>query len=222
MKNKLHWLEAAVLAGPFLALAVLWNRLPPRFPVHWNLRGEIDRWSSNRFELCILPLTAFLIVGLLALLPRLDPKLRRSLRTSDRMYEVLRVLRVTFALFFALLFSFQMLAAFGYTVASGRLVLAGVLALLVVLGNYLGNLRPNYFVGIRTPWTLENPETWRATHRLGGRVICFGALILLLVQFFVPQNVFAILFISLVLLLVAWSVLYSWRHFRTHGAARET
>ena len=61
---------------------------------------------------------------------------------------------------------------------------SAVLLFFIILGNYLGNVRPNYFVGIRTPWTLENPETWRATHRLGGRLMFFGALILLLGQFF--------------------------------------
>ena len=93
-----------------------------------------------------------------------------------------------------------------------------ILVLLAIMGNYLGNLRPNYFVGIRTPWTLESAETWRATHRLGGRLMFFGALLLLAAEFFLSQSAFGYLFVTLILLLVAWSFLYSWHHFRTHGA----
>ena len=93
-----------------------------------------------------------------------------------------------------------------------------LLVFFVVLGNYLGNLRPNYFVGIRTPWTLENPETWRATHRLGGRLMFFGALILLVAQFFLSESVFGLLFVVSILSLAAWGFVYSWHHCRTHAA----
>jgi uncharacterized membrane protein len=89
------------------------------------------------------------------------------------------------------------------------------------LGNYLPNLRPNYFVGIRTPWTLEDAETWRATHRLGGKLMFFGSLLLLISEFFVSAGIFTFLFVSFILLLVLWSFLYSWHHFRTHGATHE-
>ena len=95
-----------------------------------------------------------------------------------------------------------------------------LLVFFVVMGNYLGNLRPNFFVGIRTPWTLENPETWRATHRLGGRLMFFGALILLVAQLFLSEAIFGLLFVSSILSLAAWGIAYSWHHCRTHVATR--
>src|SRR5438105_2222634 len=100
MKNKLNWLEAALLLAPFVVLAALWNKLPARFPMHWNFRGEIDRWSSNPIEIFILPLTAVAVIALLRVLPWLDPKLRRTLQENDRMHAVLQILRLTFLLFF--------------------------------------------------------------------------------------------------------------------------
>ena len=96
-------------------------------------------------------------------------------------------------------------------------MMSGLLLFFVVLGNYLGNLRPNYFIGIRTPWTLENPETWRATHRVGGRLMFFGALILLLLQFLLNERIFEWLFVASILALAAWGFVYSWHHCRTHG-----
>jgi uncharacterized membrane protein len=95
-----------------------------------------------------------------------------------------------------------------------------VLVFFVVVGNYLGNLRPNYFVGIRTPWTLEDPETWRATHRLGGRLMFFGGLILLLAQFVLSEGSCGLLFVGSILALAAWGFIYSWHHSRTHAAIR--
>lgn len=221
MKNKLNWLEAALLIAPFVVLAATWNKLPARFPAHWNASGEIDRWTSNRAEVLILPVIMLAVVALLHALPSFDPRLRKTLQSPDRMHTVLRVFSLVLAAFSAAIFALQMAIAFGYSVSAGRLVIGCTLVLLAVIGNYLGNLRPNYFAGIRTPWTLESPATWRATHRLGGRLICFGALLLLALQFVLSRAAFRILFVSSILLLVAWAFVYSWRHFQTHAASHE-
>ena len=218
MKNKVNWLEAALLLAPFFVIGAFWNKLPARIPVHWSLRGDVDRWASSKsIEIFFLPLIAVAMVALLRAVPRLDPKLRTMLQENGRMRAALQIMRLTFAAFFCALFSIQIATALGYTFASGRAILWCTLVLLAIMGNYLGNLRPNYFVGIRTPWTLENEATWRATHRLGGRLMFFGALLLLAAEFFLSQGAFGFLFVTLILLLVAWAFLYSWHHFRTHG-----
>jgi uncharacterized membrane protein len=221
LKNKVNWLEAALLFAPFLVIAAFWNKLPARIPIHWNLRGEIDRWASSKsIEIFVLPLIALALVALLRVLPWLDPKLRATLQENERMRAALQIMRLTFAAFFGALFSIQIATALGYTIASGRAVIWCTLVLFAIMGNYLGNLRPNYFVGIRTPWTLESAATWRATHRLGGRLMFFGAFLLLVAEFFLSQSTFGFLFVTLILLLVAWAFLYSWHHFRRHGATR--
>jgi uncharacterized membrane protein len=218
MKNKVSWLEAALLLAPFFVIGILWNKLPARIPVHWNLRGDVDRWASSKsIEIFALPLIAVALVALLRVLPRLDPKLRATLQENERMHAALQILRLTFAAFFCALFSVQIATALGYALAGGRAMIWCILVLFAIMGNYLGNLRPNYFVGIRTPWTLESEATWRATHRLGGRLMFFGALLLLAAEFFLSQSAFGFLFVTLILLLVAWAFLYSWHHFRTHG-----
>src|SRR5262249_49354304 len=79
-------------------------------------------------------------------------------------------------LFFDVIFAIQAGVALGYKIADARVIVWCILLLLAIPGNYLPNLRPNYFVGTRTPWTLENVETWRATHRLGGKLMFFGSL----------------------------------------------
>ena len=116
------------------------------------------------------------------------------------------------------MFCMQVAAALGHPVPAGRIVPTSTLLLLAVVGNYLSTLRPNYFAGIRTPWTLESPATWRATHRLGGRLTFYGSILLLLLQFFVSQSTFGILFITSAALLAVWAFWYSWHHFHTQGA----
>ena len=218
MKNKLNWLEALLLVAPLVAVAMLWNDLPARVPIHWNLRGEINGWASKPVALLAMPLINIALIALLHVLPRFDPKLQRSGGTHGRMERVLAIVRIALAAFFVAIFCMQIAATLGRPVPADRIVPTTVLLLLAVIGNYLSNLRPNYFVGIRTPWTLESPATWRATHRLGGYLTFYGALLLLVLQFFVRPSIFGILVPSAALLLAVWSVWYSWHHFRAQGA----
>ena len=217
MKNKLNWLEGALLAAPLIALLVLWNDLPARVPIHWNLRGEIDGWSSKPF-LLLLPLLSLGIIVLLHILPRFDPKLGRAAGGQGRMQSVLGILRFALVAFFGAIFWMQLAAALGHSVAAGRIVPTAILLLHATIGNYSSNLRPNYFIGLRTPWTLESPETWRATHRLGGRLMFFGSVLLLVLQFFLNESTFVFLFTASALLLAAWALWYSWHHFHSQGA----
>jgi uncharacterized membrane protein len=134
------------------------------------------------------------------------------------MQSVLGILRLALAAFFAAIFWMQAEAALGRPVAADRIVPTATLLLLAVIGNYSSNLRPNYFAGIRTPWTLESPATWRATHRLGGYITFYGSLVLLVLQFIVSPDTFGVLFGSSAVLLIVWAFWYSWHHFHTQDA----
>ena len=138
------------------------------------------------------------------------------------MNAVLPIFRVLFAGFFFVVFLLVLSVSLGASISVGRIAVSSILLLLAGIGNYLGNLRPNYFIGLRTPWTLESSETWRATHRLGGKLLFFGSSALLLAEFVVPERVFIFLFVGAALLLVVWSFVYSWRHFRLCAAADRT
>jgi len=217
MKNKLLWLEVALLLTPLVAVATLWNELPERIPIHWNLAGQINGWGS-KFSLFVMPVANLVIVALLHFLPSIDPKLRHSVGGPGRMQHALQILRLALVTFFGAIFASQMAATLGHALPMRRLVPSATLLFLAIIGNYLSNLRPNYFAGIRTPWTLESPETWRATHRLGGRLLFFGSIVLLLLQFVVRESLFPALFIGSLLLYAAWGVWYSWHHFHAQDA----
>jgi uncharacterized membrane protein len=89
-----------------------------------------------------------------------------------------------------------------------------------VLGNYLGTIRPNYFFGVRTPWTLESDEVWRATHRNGGRVLVFGSLALLGLQFAIKQSLVMPCFVGYFVATGVLSVPYSYWRFQAANSTR--
>jgi uncharacterized membrane protein len=217
MKMKLGWAEVVLLAAPFLIIALAWNHLPAQVPTHWNLPGQVDSWSDKATGLFLTPLLAVAVTALLHILPRFDSRLRHE-NNHSRMNAVLPILRIALLAFLNIIFFLQVAISLGWPIAAARIFDSSVLGLLLVLGNYLGNIRPNYFVGIRTPWTLQNPETWRATHRLGGRLLFFGALVLLVGQFLCSDRLFVCLLVSMVLAYAVWGFLYSWHHACTHAA----
>ena len=220
MKTKLSCLETVLLTAPFVVLAIYWNDLPAQVPIHWNFRGQIDGWATKTPGIFIIPLTALGMTALLRVLPRFDPRLRRTLDDESLMPAVLPIIRLAVLLLLDTIFFVQIAVSLGRTIPGSRIIVSAVLLFFVVLGNYLGNVLPNYFVGVRTPWTLENPETWQATHRLGGRLMFFGAIILLVGQFLLSERTFGWLLVASILLFAAWGIVYSWHHSRTHVATR--
>ena len=217
MKRKLIWLEALLVIGPFIAVVFFWSQVPAQVPIHWNIRGEIDGWAGKAIGLLFAPIIGLASIALLHMISWLDPKLRRNLRPGDRMHGILQTLRIVTAGVFDVILLMQIAAALGRPLPTTRILIITLLIFLAVIGNYLGSLRPNYFVGIRTSWTLENEETWRATHRLGARLMFFGSIVLLVLQFLVSEQTIAILFGIATLALVLWAFVYSWHHFRTHA-----
>jgi uncharacterized membrane protein len=219
--TKLEWLEIALLIAPFLYLAARWDSFPARVPIHWGVHGEVNGWASKSAGLFLLPATNVFVWAILRWLPLVDPKVLRSTGEERvRAMSVFRILRTVLLLFLFAIFCAQAAISQGYPVSMNAIALNGCLLVFIVLGNFSSKLRPNYFVGIRTPWTLENPETWRATHRVGGRIMVFGSLALLAAEFFVGSQVFTGLVLAYILGLSAWALFYSWNYSRTHSVAR--
>jgi hypothetical protein len=142
MKTRLSWLEVVLLAAPFVALAIYWNDLPPRVPVHWNLSGQINGWAAKAPGMLIVPLTALGLTLLLRVLPWLDPKLQPTEGSEGRMTAILPIVRIASLV----LLDHDLLRANRHLVRQGRrggrILMNCLLFFFVVLGNYLGNLRP--------------------------------------------------------------------------------
>ncbi len=156
-----------IIVTMFVLAAGVWQRAPETLPVHWGLNGAPDRFGGKLEALLMPPLLALGLYLLLLILPRLDPG--RANYTNFRgaytfiRYAVLLVLATFYAVSL-------LIGVAGWQFDMGRLALVIVGGMLLVVGGTLGKLRPNWFVGIRTPWTLSSKRAWTRTHRLGGWV----------------------------------------------------
>jgi len=162
----------ALVAGAFAAAALLYRRLPDPVPVHWDAHGHVNGYMPKPWGALVMPLVTLGVSLLLLVLPRLSPRGFRVDRFQAT-FDLIQTSIVGF-LFFATLL--VLLAGAGFGVSVARAVPLGVGVLLVVLGNVLGKVTKNFFVGIRTPWTLASDEVWLRTHRFGGRVFVLAGL----------------------------------------------
>jgi len=151
--------------------AVLYSRLPETIPVHWNVRGEVDDYGP-RYLAWVIGALPLLIYLLMRFLPTVDPR-RKNYEKSARAYNAAMIGIV------ALMMVLQLLilgSAAGFDLRVDMFVKAAVGVLFVVIGNYMGTIRSNFFFGIKTPWTLSSDEVWRKTHRLGGALFILAGL----------------------------------------------
>lgn len=172
--KKLMLVTTLVTLLPLLWGLILWNRLPDQIPMHWNFKGEIDGWSGKAMGVLFIPLFLTGAHWFVAVMMSIDPK-------SQNITKKPLVLTLWIMPVLSVVLSFvTYIAALGYAVDVNR-VMGMVLGLLfIILGNYLPKVKPNYTMGIKLPWTLDNEENWRKTHRFGGITMALGGVALLI------------------------------------------
>ena len=153
--------------------ALTYPGLPARIPSHWNIEGEVNRYLPALWGVLIVPLLMIPFTALLFLLPRVDP-LRENYRKFRRYYE-------GFILVFAVyLFIIQLqilLSGPGYPVSPTLLYPIVIGGLFIYLGFLIEHAEQNWFVGIRTPWTLSSERIWKKTHARGGLLFKIAGII---------------------------------------------
>lgn len=159
-----RWLLLVIGVVAALASALLWSRLPAEVPTHWNVQGEPDGWSPRIVAALMLPLMIAGLALVLRVVPKIDPRGENYEKFVDAYWTMGNCL----GLFFGVLHLAVLTSAIGYPIEISRVAAAGIGLQMIISGNYIGRVRPNWFLGIRTPWTLSNAEVWRRTHRLTG------------------------------------------------------
>lgn len=205
LKKEIPFLAIALI--PFAYLIYIWNRLPEKVPMHWNGAGEIDRYGDKK-ELLV---TLFMLVGItyfvFLIIPSIDPK-----QKLQNMGNKLNNLRMILALFMSGLAVFILYSVQQKT-SNPSFVLAIIGLLFAFLGNYFKTIKPNYFIGIRTPWTLENEEVWKKTHLMGGKLWFVGGLLMAL-TFVLPNKIQFYTFMGIVAVITIVPIVYSYLEFK--------
>lgn len=173
------WIPLLIVAAALIASALVYPDLPERMPTHWNLAGEVDEWGPRAVGAWIIPVIIAFMWALMRWLPSIDPRGKNYVKFGGAFEGIM----ISVMLFMLVLHGLTLRAALGYPVAMKRIVPVGVGLLFIVIGNLLPRARPNWFVGIRTPWTLSSDRVWEKTHRVGGRLFVVGGILISLSAF---------------------------------------
>ena len=141
-----------------------WGRLPAEVATHWNLSGEPDGWSSRTTGVLLTPGIGLGLALLLTVFPRIDPRRESYALHGPTYWTVANASLVFLGAVHAAMIGYNL----GWPLRMDMLVGVGAGALFILLGNLMTRMRPNWFMGIRTPWTLSSEQVWRKTHRVGG------------------------------------------------------
>lgn len=207
---KKEWYIVLLLLLPYLLIPVIGDQVPDQVPTHWNLQGEADDFSDKSFVLWWFPLLAIGTYLLILIVPLIDPKKRISIDQKP-----LPALRLFLPLFFLGMYAVMIMPTFKPGWDQSFMVYLLVTLLLLVFGNYLRTLQPNYFIGIRTPWTLEDPDNWRKTHELGSKLWIGTSLLLLVIAFLVPAGIYSKIFFGGVMVMAIVPLAYSFWLFKS-------
>lgn len=194
---------------PFIYLACMWNSLPEKVPMHWNLKGEIDDWGSKYSLIGLVFLMPVFTYVLMLAIPKIDPKKRIDLM-AGKYYQIKFVLVV----FMSVSALFIIHSSKTQTLSSPSIVLVLVGLLFMALGNYFKVIKQNYFLGIKTPWTLESEEVWKLTHLLAGKMWVIGGLFIVIFSLVIPENINFYIFISITVLISLVPIVYSYIIFK--------
>ncbi len=199
----------AIVLLPFIYLAYIWNQLPEKVPMHWNINGEIDRYGE-KVELIIIPILLPLLVYIIFLVvPKIDPKNR-----LNKMGNKLQTIKFLLTTLMSILALFIIYTAKNESFTNPNYMVFIIGVLYIVLGNYFKTLKANYFIGIRTPWTLEKETVWKKTHELGGKLWFIGGIIVVIASLILRKETNFTVFLIITGIITIIPIVYSYLTFK--------
>lgn len=204
---------------PMAYAAYIYSSLPSSVPIHFDINGKPDRYGSRgeflTMQGVLIGMSAFVYL-LLKFLPAIDPK--KYVKYGEATFQKLALGLV---LFLAALDIAIAYATVNQNFEVGKLILPVVGLLFAFIGNIMNSIKPNYFAGVRTPWTLEDPDTWRSTHRLAGKLWFVGGISLTIAVLLLPNKAAMIVFFIIIAILVLIPVIYSYVYYKKHHASNQ-
>jgi uncharacterized membrane protein len=199
--NKLAW---TIWVLTVLGTIIAYPSLPPEMATHFNSAGQVNGTMTSWLGAFLLPLITLLVLLLFTAIPYIDP-LRVNIAKFRRQYDTFVVLLM---LFFAIIQSLIISRNLGSTIDPMYVVLPAVGILMFYVGTIMPKTRRNWFIGIRTPWTISSDHVWQKTHELGGRL--FQAIgIIMILGVLAPSYAIGIIVIPLIVVVVGL-VFYSY------------
>lgn len=212
---KKYVLPIFIACIPLAYAAFLYDSLPESIPVHFNMNGEVDRYGGKN-QIFIGGAVALFVLLILELSLRFDPK--KSLHLMGSNFDNFKLALVCIMSILGCFMVHSM--ANGFDKSSFKYMFIAISCLMIIMGNYLSSVRPNYFIGIRTPWTLESNQVWAKTHRIASKLFMGIGLVGLILSLFNPM-VFLVFLIGGTLVVTAYTLWYSHHLFKLEQASKD-
>jgi uncharacterized membrane protein len=206
---KKHIFPISIIGLTILMWAIAYPRLPAEIATHWGFNGEVNGYSSKLNAMITQVGIMALLYFSVAYLPKIDPRKKNYQYFSKSYHTIYNALLVVF---FGINF-FVILYSLGYDIPMSSLGSVVIGVIFIVLGNVMQRVRSNFFLGLRTPWTLSNEEVWRKTHRFGGKLF-FGCGIILVLTTFLSGEWKQYIIIGVIAVTVLTPYLYSYWQFK--------
>ncbi len=205
-KELILWILIVI---PIIYLAIVWKNLPAQVATHFDFSGNPNDWTNKHDLIYLIGGLGIGTYLLMLFIPKFDPK-KKIEQMGDKYYS----LRLLMTLLISVI-SFYLLYVSYKAEINPNLLIGLIGGFDAVFGNYLQTVKPNYFIGIRTPWALENDEIWKKTNRLAGRLWMGGGLLIILISIFSRNNyALGILFGIVTFIIVIIPIIYSYTEFK--------
>ncbi|MFC1755209.1 SdpI family protein [Thermoproteota archaeon] len=209
--RKINYLFIIIILATLIASIYFYDDVPDQVPTHWNTAGEVDDYSSKAFGMFMMPGLLILMYALYLVVPRITV-FKKNFDQSRKAYDC--IFSAIF-LFFLLMYAATLFASLGYAVKINYIVMVGIALLFYCIGHALKFVKRNFFMGIRTPWTLSSDIVWKKTHDAGSMTFRLNALVIIIAML-VPAYSFALV-IGSILANVIGLLAYSYILFQKHG-----
>lgn len=203
--KKSEWFLIGAVVVFFATGFVFYPYLPAQVALHWNAAGQVNGSMGRAWGDFIFPIIFLVLAALFFAIPRIDP--RRENIVKFRKYFDYFI--VAFSIFFYYIYVTTLFWNLGYEFNLGAAIIPPLAGLLYIIGGILPHTEPNWFIGIRTPWTISSPTVWHKTHAVGGPAFKISGVIALLGIFF-PLPIAIWFFVVPILISAIGLVIYSY------------
>ena len=195
---------SAIILLLFFIGIYFYPQMPEKMASHWNARGQVDGYMSKLWGLFFIPLVLIALAFLFTVIPKVDP-LKANIEKFRKYYDGFIIL---FFIFMLLVQLQVILWNLGIKISPNTFVpvISGILFFYV--GVLCENAKRNWFIGIRTPWTLSSERVWEKTHKISGKLFKIAGVIAFAGVFF--QNYASLLILIPVILVATYAIIYSY------------
>jgi len=200
-KSKIIIIGIIILS--FILGIYLYPQMPEKMASHWNVKGEVDGYMSKFWGIFLMPIISVVLFLLFLIIPKIDP-LKKNIEKFRKYFDWFIVIIIIFLFYLYLL---TLVWNLGFRFSFTQFLLPAFGLLFYYCGVLVENAKRNWFIGIRTPWTLSNEEVWDKTHRLGGKLFKITGIVAFLGILFPTYAIFFVIIpiISVSLCLVIYS-----------------